>query len=540
MSTNSFVRKCQGKIPSVTVIYPFTYNNPYYCLPPLAAEYVQAAVHATGRNAALYDMRFESDIRKAIEKSDCICLFGFHEDCSIFGKWKYHVIDEIIEQIPETTPVIAGGTGFTDIDTILNKYEKIDIIIQGNPEYPIINLLESGSPVDIPNLVYREDDRIVKNKRELYSLPEKIYPQRHLRKKEYRYHGFGIGIDLVRAAVGCNYQCKFCYQYGKAFDGEQLKWRSRSAESLYNEISEISAPIILWVDDDMTTDMVMLRDLAELLLQNEIQKLFAGTGRLDHVLKGDVLTLQLLEKAGFVALAFGVESLKPETLKLYGKGHSIEKIEQAMKMMQKTNILLTCNFIFGSPGETEEDMMDMLWFGRKWDVDTVVTNRLQLQRDSELYRMTHNMETGEPFDGYERITGDDLAAIKYRVKFGQRTPTRLLLSILKLYRHKGMFIDPMYIVCSILLEMTRFTFLEKTMIVPYVLKGTKAFLAFSPTRSVMRIAAVIATPPVYALNFLFEKADRKLNLSTKYLPQLLLAFRKNVYKKQKRQVQLER
>jgi len=62
-----------------------------------------------------------------------------------------------------------------------------------------------------------------------------------------------------------------------------------------------------------------------------------------------------------LALSFGVESLNDETLKFYGKGQKTEDIERAMRLMQKTNILLFCSFILGSPGETEQDMMDMLW-----------------------------------------------------------------------------------------------------------------------------------------------------------------------------------
>ena len=47
----------------------------------------------------------------------------------------------------------------------------------------------------------------------------------------------------------------------------------------------------------------------------------------------------------FVALAFGVESLKDETLKFYRKVQTMEGVERGMKMINETNILLLCNFL---------------------------------------------------------------------------------------------------------------------------------------------------------------------------------------------------
>ncbi|MBI5182616.1 MAG: radical SAM protein [Nitrospirae bacterium] len=531
MNSISYLRKKKGNIKKAVIVYPFTYINPYYALPPIAAEYLQAGIVETGRDAVLLDMRYETNIGEHLKDADLVCLYGYFEDCSIFGKWKIHIIPEVLNQIPSGIPIIAGGTGFSNPGQAMEQYPQIDIIIRGNPETPIMELLNAGSPENIKNLVYRMGDKVIYTERVIHNLPENIYPRRNLRNPKYQYHMVGLKVDLIRAGVGCNYRCKFCFQYGKDFDGKFMRWYGRTANSLFNELKETEAPFVGWIDDDMTTDMRTLEELSDLLLKNKIQKLFMGTGRLDHVLKSSVDALKKMERAGFLALSFGIESLKKDTLRFYGKGLTIENIEKGMKMMQKTNILLICNFIFGSPGETEKDMMEMLWFGRKWNADTIVTNRFRVQKDSPMYNLIYDPETGKIRHGMERIEGPALDKIKYKIKFAQRTPFRILLTFLKLYRHKGMFIEPLYIFCSAFESITKYTWLKKTKVFPFLLKLTKRLLLFPIVRHTTRTMAVLLTPIVKAINLVFEFVDKKLGISTAILPKIFLYFKDGMYKK---------
>ncbi|NVM20637.1 MAG: B12-binding domain-containing radical SAM protein [Desulfobacterales bacterium] len=532
MTSVSYLRKKRKDIDNIVIVYPFTYVNPYFALPPIGAEYLQAGITETGREALLLDMRYEKDITRHLEKADLVCLYGYFEDCSIFGKWKVHIIPQIIDQIPSDIPIIAGGTGFSNTKEAFKSYPRLDLIIRSNPEIPIQELLNGKNLGDIKNLAYRSHGEVIYTERIIHALPENVYPRRNLRNPKYNYHMMGIKTDLIRAGVGCNYKCKFCYEYGKDFDGKYRRWQGRSAQSLFNEIKEIDAPIIAWVDDDMTTSMKTLGELADLLIESRIHKLFAGTGRIDHVNKSNPETLKKLEKAGLIAIGFGVESLRNKTLQFYGKGQTVEHIEKAMRLMQKTNILLICNFIFGSPGETEQDMLNMLWFGRKWNVDTLVTNRLRVPKDSPMYDFIYDPETGKVKPGMERIRGDELAKIKYKVKFAQRTPFRILLSLLKLYRHQGMFIDPLYLFCCTLETVTKHTWLEKTKIFPLSLKITKKIVVFPVVRQALRFMAIILTPPLKAINWIFELIDKHLQISTNLLPKFLLYIKDGMYKKQ--------
>ncbi len=533
----SYVQKRKDTIDEVVIVYPFTYVNPYMTLPPIGAEYLQAGIANAGVKTTLLDMRFEDDIQEHLDRADLVCLYGFFEDCSLFGKWNIHVIDEVLAKVPEGTPVVAGGTGFSDAEATLAEHPKVDAVMIGMPDTPIQELLESGTPEGIKNLTYRDGEKHVRNDRVTHRLSDDIYPRRELRNPNYKYEAMGMPIDLVRAAMGCNYHCRFCYQYGKDTDGKYLRWQGRSPESQYKELAEIEAPLILWVDDDMTTDMEALDKLSDLLIENDVQKVMIGTGRVDHVVKADVATLQKMERAGFLALAFGVESLNNKTLRFYRKGQTVEMATKAMSMLKQTNIMLVCNFLLGSPGETEKEMMEYLWFGGKWQVDHMVTNRLRVPEGSYLASLIYD-ENGESKPGMERIRGRRLKGIKNRIKFGQATPTRIWLTFLKLHRHKGLHIDPLYFLCRSLDTMLKHTWVDKLKISKVVLFLPTQLSKLPAWRWFTRGTSLVLTPIAKGLHVFFEALERRIGLFTRVMPWLFVWGKDNVLKKQKEKAQL--
>ena len=539
-SPATYLERLDHDIEHVVIVYPFTYVNPYTCLPPLGAEYLQAGVHATGRSSTLLDMRFEDDIRAELEKADLVCMYGFFEDCSLFGKWHIHVIDEVLAQIPDNVPVVAGGTGFGSPEETFEQYPRVDVHMVGLPDTPIRHLLEKKTPWGVKCLTYKTaNGKTVQNERVTHRLSDEIYPVRSLRNPKYRYESAGIEIDLVRAAMGCNSHCRFCYQYGKDTDGKYLRWQGRSPESQYKELAEITAPMVLWVDDDMTTDMEALDKLSDLLIENKVRKVMIGTGRVDHVAKGTVETLKKMERAGFLALAFGVESLSDKTLRFYRKGQTVELAKKSMAMLKKTNIMLVCNFLFGSPGETEEDMMEYLWFGGTYGVDHLVTNRLRVPQGSYLHSLIYEDGDETRFkEGMFRLRGRELKRIKNRVKFGQGTPFRIANTMLKLHRHRGMHIDPLYWLCCGIQAATKHTWIDKIKVLPVLFFIPKMLGRFPPWRWLTRGLAYLLTPLFWALGHVSEFIERKVGIFTRLMPFLFGRVGHKVLKKQKQEAQL--
>ena len=121
--------------------------------------------------------------------------------------------------------------------------------------------------------------------------------------------------------------------------------------------------------------------------------------------------------------------------------------------------------------------------------------------------------------------------IKSSIKYGQRTPFRVGLSILKLHRHRGLSLDPLYFVCSALETFARHTWVEP------IARGTlflpKQLAKWTPFRSFTRAVAYVATPPWRAVTKVFEAIDRQIGLSTQLIPAFIDLFSRSVLEKQK-------
>jgi len=147
--------------------------------------------------------------------------------------------------------------------------------------------------------------------------------------------------------------------------------------------------------------------------------------------------------------------------------------------------------------------------------------------------------TGEPNEGMERIRGPELKRIKHRIKFGQGTPFRMFNTFLKLMRHRGMHVDPLYFICCAAEAGTQSTWIEKTHILTVLLWPLKMLALFPPYRWLTRGIAYVLTPLGKGAQWLWEKIDRPLGISTSVLPAIFNFLNRNLLHKQKIQAQLQ-
>lgn len=519
---------------NVLCIYPYRYRNPYYVFPPLALEYLAGAIEDLVEKVTIVDMRFEKNIKPYFKDVDIVCTFGHFEDCAIFGQVKEDSLLEIAELLPEEIPMITGGTVSMDIEATFKRCKKLNIVIRGNPEYPVRELFLKGSPEGVKNLVYRNNNgELVFNEICAYPISNEILPARHLRK--YEYQAGGIPCDILRTSIGCNYRCSFCYQYGKGFETKYLKWQGRTADSIFKELQGSNAAFVGFIDDDLLVDMDRIDQLCDLIINSKMKKLFAGTSRINYIIDREK-TLKKMEQAGFIGISYGIESPYDKTLKLYRKGTTAAINETGLRLINKTNMLLICSFILGSPGETKEEILYYLQFARKFDIDTVVTNRLRISEDTELYRLLFDLQTRKLKDTkYKMVEGKELEQIKYAIKYGQRTPLRILLMLTKLSRHKGMFISPFYILASFLNTAIKGTIAERIFVIRWLLRIFMVIFRSNLWRMFERSIAIILHRPVKIINWIFERADTKLNISIIVLPKVFNILYHKVYEKQKLQ-----
>jgi len=533
-STGRFQQKLKKPVKNALIIYPYLYQNPYYVLPPIGAEYAQAALESNGIKTRLLDMRFENNLENAhqkILKTDLVCLYGHVEYSPLYGHFERNVIKQIIEMIPDQTPLIAGGKGFFDHEDPFESHPKIDIVTLGSPDTPLGDIIQGKKLSTIPNIIYRtHDQKIQINKREYTPLSEEIFPRRELRKSTYFYHVGGNKLDMLWSGYGCNNRCTFCSEFGKDYDRSPMKYRGRSAESLFTEIKTIDAGIIAVYDDNVTTNMATLDQLADLLIKNRVHKNYVAAGRVSHILKAGLETVTKLEKAGFFALSLGMESVHDKTLKLYKKGLTRKMLTEVMGLMNKTNIIVNGTFLLGSPGESEKEILEIAEFARKHKLDNIGTNRLRIDPDSLLYHLVYDAE-GNPLPGLDRIEGDHLAKLKYKIKFGQRNPLRIMRTFLKLYKNRGFKTDPGVIISNALGLFIRKTWLEKSIIVPVLLKTQRFIFALPFFRPLSRALAHLIMPVIDLLLYTGKIYNKVKPRDTDLLADIFLNLKSGVFEK---------
>jgi radical SAM superfamily enzyme YgiQ (UPF0313 family) len=94
-----------------------------------------------------------------------------------------------------------------------------------------------------------------------------------------------------------------------------------------------------------------------------------------------------MRESGCSFLAFGVEAGTQKILDRLGKKQTLEQIENAIRRAKETGIDRTHGFfLIGSPGETEDDIMESFRLAARLKLDTFGFNRLCVYRGTPLWK----------------------------------------------------------------------------------------------------------------------------------------------------------
>ncbi|MBN1871594.1 MAG: radical SAM protein [Candidatus Omnitrophica bacterium] len=367
---------------NVLCVYPHEKGIPEkkYC-PPLGLEYIATVLENIVEKVTLIDMRFESNLADFInDDTDLICM-------SVNWDYQREAAVNIVNQISPHIRLVVGGRDATaHVEEIFAKAPNIDIIVRGDGEDIIREIISSTHLKDIPGISYRQGSEIVHNKnRALHSLSDSIYPNRKLRRVNYRlsYKNIDCGqsVDFISTSRGCPYNCKFCTFNNNPL-GQKRNWSGRSARSVVEELKTIDATFIFVVDDNFAADMKRVEEICDLIISEGIKKIFAVSLRLEiykypHILKK-------MFKAGLKILLLGIESAQNKTLRSMQKGFDTALAEKAFAEIGKTNLYLHGFFIVGCIGESESEMLEIASFAKRLKLDTLNLSLLRTEKYSPL------------------------------------------------------------------------------------------------------------------------------------------------------------
>jgi magnesium-protoporphyrin IX monomethyl ester (oxidative) cyclase len=383
--------------------------------PPTGLEYIVASMKDLVGKVTLLDLRYEKAYQDAkalgmliSNEIDLLCV-------SIPWESRFESVCDFVSQLPPEICTIVGGHKATEeVEYLFDHCSNIDMIVRGEGE-EIIRQIVTGVPCkDIRGLSYRENGGVVHN--EIHPLPDLTgipFPDRSLRRHDYRLLKDGIPLsrhtfDTVLATRGCPFKCKFC-TFSLNPLGQKRSYTERPVESVIEELKAVTADVVLFSDDNFFTNPKRSEQLCDLIIENNIKKIFVAQTRIDIAKHPRVL--DKAEQAGFKIFLIGIESPHDWILKQIDKGITQQQVRDAFSVLTQYDIYLHGYFIYGNIGETEEEMLYIPKFAKEIKIDSISFQKLRIEKFSPLKEVVKQT----PGYYYNRIGGS-----VYSTRHGRR------------------------------------------------------------------------------------------------------------------------
>jgi anaerobic magnesium-protoporphyrin IX monomethyl ester cyclase len=402
--------------------------NPYFgsstqavgFFPPTGLEYIVASMKDLVGKVTLLDLRYEKAYQNPKTLSqfirdeiDLLCI-------SIRWPSRFENVCDFVSQLPQEVCTVVGGYKATEeVEYLFDRCPNIDMIVRGEGE-DIIKQIVTGVPYkDILGLSYRKNGGIIHNENhDLPDITHMPFPDRSLRRHDYHLEQNGVRLshltfDTILTTRGCPFKCKFC-TFSLNPLGQKRSYTERPLESIIEELKEITADVVLFSDDNLFTNVKRSEQLCDLIIENKIKKIFVAQTRIDIAKHRKVL--DKAEKAGFKIFLIGIESPHDWILKQLEKGITQQEIRDACAVLTQYDFYLHGYFIYGNIGETEEEMLYIPKFAKELKLDTISFQKLRIERFSPL------KEVVEQTPGYycNRVGG-----AVYSEQFGRKELKRI-------------------------------------------------------------------------------------------------------------------
>lgn len=280
-------------------------------------------------------------------------------------------ISEFIKSESPQTKIVWGGPHPTILpETVEEPY--IDFLIRGYGSKPLAELigkLRDGEDVSgIDGLSYKMDGKALHNPRvkefEILHYSDIPYDLIDVNAAKYIRTYNGARNFPIFTSIGCPYQCSFCVHPAIYKEINGPKWLALEEDEILGHIQHVMARYnvnhIVFIDDTSFPKLSRMKELFTRIIEKglNITMEFRGA-RINEIQKMDDEFLNLLVKAGGRLMMVGVESGSDRVLKGFQKGITREQILNAnRKLARFPQLTAYYNFIYGTPGETYEDLLE--------------------------------------------------------------------------------------------------------------------------------------------------------------------------------------
>jgi magnesium-protoporphyrin IX monomethyl ester (oxidative) cyclase len=256
---------------------------------------------------------------------------------------------------------VLGGYHPTAIPDELLSHEQVDIVVRGEGELTMRELVQTGSPEGILGVSYKQKNEVIHNPdrpliNDLDSLP---FPARHLRRNVYTSPVIRDGaIDEIHMSRGCWGCCTFCCEPCMS----RSRQRFRSPENIIEEIKQIYNVIhqkkrmrILIGDPNFLGNPKIVSRLCDLLNELQYDIVFNTMVRADSMARHPEIVKKMCEN-NISHFCMGIESPNLKDLNSTKKGINLQIQKKAVQLIRDNGGVAAGTFVIGLPEQTEEEI----------------------------------------------------------------------------------------------------------------------------------------------------------------------------------------
>ncbi len=283
-----------------------------------------------------------------------------------FYSWAVRMAKLIKESID--VPIIFGGIHPSSVPERVIKSDYVDMVCVGEGEYPLLELVDSieRGQIDysIKNIWFKQGDNIINNEvrsliNDLDCLP---MPDKDLFYSKSPH--FSI-CYYIMASRGCQYACSYCcHSFSRnAFNGKGKYLRKRSVANVIEELKtakkKYRPKYIRFFDESLGVDIQWLKEFST-VYRDKIGIPFICYMHPNDVNSGSI---SYLKSAGCCEIEVGVQSMSEEiNRKVLNRYVSSATIKKAIDTILEQGISLVADNILGLPGQTQEDILELVRF----------------------------------------------------------------------------------------------------------------------------------------------------------------------------------
>lgn len=348
--------------------------------------------------------------------------------------------------------IVLGGVHPSLMPEECLENEEVDFVVIGEGEQTIVELvdfLEKGKDLQtVRGLGFRNNGRVIINeKRSLIELLDDVpFPAFHLFNNTNYFYPDTITRPIfpIITSRGCPGRCTYCNSR-TIFEG---KIRVRNIKNVLDEIEKLirdygAQEIHIW-DDNFATIRKRVFELRDGIRQRGISVKFAFPSGL----RADFLDRELLlalKDMGTYSISLGIESGNQKILQNVKKNIKLEKFREVLQLTKEIGIETWGFFMFGFPGETEENMRETINFAIELDPDVAKFHILKPYPGTEIFEelLDKNLINDKDFSNYgihtypvhhlETLSAEDILRIHNEAykKFYFR-PSKLIKQLMRL------------------------------------------------------------------------------------------------------------